>query len=225
MFHGKHFDDQLNRAAVWAGMRLGSSEREALGDFAGWLTTEGIEAGGVGPREAPRIVDRHVAESLVFAGVWRDVWGETPARVLDVGAGVGLPGIPLAITHPQTAFTLLDRSERRCRLARRAVRVLGLQNVSVEHSDVAVEARTWSAVLFRASIPPDRALEVAVPLLDDNGCAVVALTRSSEAGAVPSAPPDTELELVRTDPGVLDSPAWFLRMRNTEPRTKDGINS
>jgi 16S rRNA (guanine527-N7)-methyltransferase len=202
-------------------VRIGSSEREALGDFGGWLATEGIEAGGVGPLEAPRIVDRHLADSLVFAGVW----GETPNRVLDVGSGVGLPGIPLAITHPQTAFTLLDRSGRRCHLARRAVRVLGLQNVSVEQRDVAHEARTWSAVLFRASIPPDRALDVAAPLLDDNGCAVVALSRSSEAGAVSSAPPDTVLDLVRTDPGVLDSPAWFLRMRNTEPRTKDGINS
>ena len=221
MFHGKHFDDQLNRAARWAGIRLGSSEREALGVFGGWLATEGIEAGGVGPLETPRIVDRHLADSLVFAGVW----GETPPRVLDVGAGVGLPGIPLAITHPQTDFTLLDRSGRRCHLARRAVRVLGLQNVSVEQRDVALEARKWPAVLFRASIPPDRALKVAAPLLDDDGCVVVALSRSSEAGAVPSAPPDTELDLVRTDPGVLDSPAWFLRMRNTEPRTKDGINS
>ena len=221
MFHGKHFDDQLNRAASWAGGRIGSSEREALGDFGGWLATEGIEAGGVGPLEAPRIVDRHLADSLVFAGVW----GETPNRVLDVGSGVGLPGIPLAITHPQTAFTLLDRSGRRCHLARRAVRVLGLQNVSVEQRDVAHEARTWSAVLFRASIPPDRALDVAAPLLDDNGCAVVALRRSSQVGAVPSALPDSELDRVRTDPGVLDSPAWFLRMRNTEPRTKDGINS
>ena len=221
MFHGKHFDDQLNRAASWAGIRLGSSEREALGNFGGWLATEGIEAGGVGPLETPRIVDRHLADSLVFAGVW----GETPPRVLDVGAGVGLPGIPLAITHPQTDFTLLDRSGRRCHLARRAVRVLGLQNVSVEQRDVALEARKWPAVLFRASIPPDRALKVAAPLLDDDGCVVVALSRSSEAGAVPSAPPDTELDLVRTDPGVLDSPAWFLRMRNTEPRAKDGINS
>ena len=221
MFHGKQFDDQLNRAANWAGIWLGRPERQALGDFGRWLAAEGIQAGGLGPLETPRIVDRHLADSLVFAGVW----GETPNRVLDAGAGVGLPGIPLAITHPEIMFTLLDRSERRCYLARRAVRVLGLQNVSVEQGDVDLEVRRWPSVLFRASLPPNQALSVAAPLLDHNGCAVVALSRTSKPEAVPPAPPETEVDLVRTDPGVLDSPAWLLRMRRTEPRIKDGINS
>lgn len=221
MFHGKHFDDQLNRAAHWAGIRLGSAERQALGEFGRWLVAEGVEAGGLGPLESSRIVDRHLADSLVFAGVW----GETPNRVLDVGAGVGLPGIPLAITHPQTTFTLLDRSGRRCRLARRAVRVLDLQNVSVDQRDAHLEVRRWPVVLFRASLPPNQALAVAAPLLEYTGSAVVALSRTSEPMALPPAPPDTELDLVCTDPGVLDSPAWLLRMRRTEPRNKDGINS
>ena len=221
MFHGKHFDDQLNRAAHWAGIRLGSAERQALGEFGRWLVAEGVEAGGLGPLESSRIVDRHLADSLVFAGVW----GETPNRVLDVGAGVGLPGIPLAITHPQTTFTLLDRSGRRCRLARRAVRVLDLQNVSVDQRDADLEVRRWPVVLFRASLPPNQALAVAAPLLEYTGSAVVALSRTSEPMALPPAPPDTELDLVCTDPGVLDSPAWLLRMRRTEPRNKDGINS
>ena len=221
MFHGKHFNDQLNRAARWAGIRLGSTERQALGDFGRWLVAEGVEAGGLGPVESSRIIDRHLADSLVFAGVW----GETPDRALDVGSGVGLPGIPLAITHPQTTFTLIDRSGRRCHLARRAVRVLGLQNVSVEQRDVDLEARRWPVVLFRASLPPNRALAVAVPLLEPRGSAVVALSRTSEPAVVPPAPPETELDLVCTDPGVLDSPAWLLRMRRTEPRNEDGINS
>lgn len=221
MFHGKHFDDQLNRAADWAGIGLGSAERQALGDFGRWLVAEGVEAGGLGPLESSRIVDRHLADSLVFAGVW----GDTPDRVLDVGAGVGLPGIPLAITHPQTTFTLLDRSGRRCHLARRAVRVLGLRNVSVDQGDADLEVRRWPVVLFRASLPPNKALAVAAPLLEHKGSAVVALSRTSRPKAVPPAPPDTELDLVCTDPGVLDSPAWLLRMRRTEPRNKDGTNS
>ena len=126
MFHGKHPDDQLDRAARWAGLHLGPPERRALDDFGRWLADEGVESGGVGPIEGPRIVDRHLADSLVFAGVW----GATPSRVLDVGSGVGLPGIPLAITHPLTDVTLLDRSGRRCRLARRVVRILGLSTIT-----------------------------------------------------------------------------------------------
>jgi 16S rRNA (guanine527-N7)-methyltransferase len=201
-------------------MQLDPAERRVLGEFGRWLADEGVAAGGVGPLEASRIVDRHLADSLVFARVW----GPTPSRVLDVGTGVGLPGIPLAITHPHTTFTLLDRSGRRCRLARRATRVLGLPNVSVEQGDVEREARTWPVVLFRASLPPVQALAVGAPLLLDDGCAVVALSRTSRPAAVPPAPPGTTVDVVQTDPGVLDSPAWLLRMRKTVERSKDGAN-
>lgn len=221
MFHGKHAEERLDRAATWACIRLDNQEYQALGAFSEWLAAEGVEAGGVGPVEAPRIIDRHIADSLVFAGAW----GDAPDRALDVGAGVGLPGIPLAITHPQTEFTLLDRSERRCRLARRAVRILGLQNVSVEQREIQQEVGIWPVVLFRASLPPDQALVVAAPLLDVGGRAVVGLSRTAEPTRLPPAPPGTETDLVHIGPGVLDSPAWLLRMRKTEPRTKDGTLS
>ena len=220
MFHGKHSEEQLDRAAKWAGIRLNSTARQALADYGAWLAKEGVEAGGLGPLEPSRIVDRHLADSLVFAGVW----GKTPHRVLDVGAGVGLPGIPLAITHPETSFTLLDRSERRCHLARRAVRVLGLPNVSVEQHDVDRETRKWPTVVFRASLPPDRAVVVGASLLEYDGCAVVGLSRTTEPDVIPQAPPNTVLDVVSTERGVLDSPAWLLRMRKTEPQTKDGIS-
>jgi hypothetical protein len=54
---------------------------------------------------------------------------------------------------------------------------------------------------------------------------VVAVSRTAEPDGVPPAPPGTEIDLVQTDPGVLDSPAWLLRMRTTEPRAKDGIRA
>jgi 16S rRNA (guanine527-N7)-methyltransferase len=221
MFHGKHADERLDRAASWAGVPLADAERTALADYGQWLTSEGVEAGAIGPLEASRIIDRHLADSLVFAGAW----DEAPRKILDVGAGVGLPGIPLAITHPRTDFVLLDRSERRCRLARRAVRILGLQNVVVEQRDVESESGAWPAVLFRASLPPERALVVASPLLDDDGCAVVGLSRSTAPAVLPPAPAGTDLDLLCTGPGVLDSPAWLLRMRRTEPRIEDGTHS
>jgi len=202
-------------------MKLNDDQRSALAGYGEWLATEGVEAGGLGPLEAPRIVDRHLADSLVFAGVW----GDTPDQVLDVGAGVGLPGIPLAITHPDTGFVLLDRSERRCVLARRATRVLGLQNVAVEQRDVGTESGMWPAIVLRASLPPKPAMGVAARLLTHDGCAVIALSRAGEPEILPPTPPDCATDLVSTPPGVLDSPAWFLRMRRTEPRRKDGTFS
>ncbi|HHQ14935.1 MAG TPA: 16S rRNA (guanine(527)-N(7))-methyltransferase RsmG, partial [Chromatiales bacterium] len=52
-------------------------------------------------------------------------------RVLDVGSGAGLPGIPLATFNPATAFTLLDAAAKRVRFMRHAVAALGLDNVEV----------------------------------------------------------------------------------------------
>ncbi len=218
MFHGKHAAASLGRAAAWAGVPLDPAKRDQLADFATWLVSEGAKAGGIGPDETDRIVDRHLADSLTFAAAWVTL----PQRILDVGAGVGLPGIPLAIVAPETAFTLVDRSERRCTLARRAVRVLGLPNVTVEQRDVDQMGTLWPGIVFRASLPPDRALTVAAPRLEPGGCAVVGLSRLPEPPSLPDPPPGTVVDVLSTGPGVLDSPAWLLRMTRTDSRTKDG---
>jgi len=135
---------------------------------------------------------------------------------------VGLPGIPLAIALPETEVVLLDRSGRRCRLARRAIRVLGLPNVAVEQRDAAEVVSEWPVIVFRASFAPERALTVAAPRLGPSGCAVIGLSRSAEPANRPQPPAGTTLEVLRVEPGVLDSAAWLLRMTRTDQRTKDG---
>ena len=217
MFHGKHSHDRLERAASRAGIDLTRMQREALLRFADWLATEAVRAGGIGPGEGERLIDRHLADSLVFAAAW----DEAPTDILDVGSGVGLPGIPLAISHPGTAVTLLDRSERRCGLARRAVRVLGLENVEVVRGDVLEESERRVAVVFRAALRPEEALAVAEPLMSDRGCVVVGLSRSVGPDRLPDPLPGTTLDLLRIEEGVLDSPAWLLRMTRTNPRDLD----
>ncbi len=217
MFHGKHHDDRLQKAALRAGIDLTPAQGEQLIEFARWLSTEAVAAGGIGPDEGSRLVDRHLADSIIFAAAW----DRTPADILDVGSGVGLPGIPLAITHPNATVTLLDRSRERCRLARRAVRVLGLENVSVEQGDALHVVGRRDVVTFRASLQPVSAIEAAVPLLTDRGCAVVGLSRTTEPHLSLTSPPGTTFDLLHIDEGVLDSPAWLLRMTLTNPRTSD----
>jgi len=221
MFHGKHFESRLNAVSRLVGVDLTADQVSLLGAFTDWLASEGAEAGGIGPVEAGRLEDRHIADSLIYAAAW----GKNPSTLLDVGSGVGLPGIPLAIAYPQIGVTLVDRSGRRCSLARRVVRVLGLQNVVVRQEDVGNLTGSWDVVVFRASLPPADALKVAPSLLAAGGRAVVGLSRKAAPEFVPTAPSGTSVVVTKIGEGVLDSPAWLLRMTlmNTPPTNDSSI--
>jgi 16S rRNA (guanine527-N7)-methyltransferase len=73
-------------------------------------------------------------------------------RVIDIGTGAGLPGIPLAICLPQFAFTLLDSNAKKTRFVQQAVLELKLPNVQIVHSRVEdyQPAQGYNTVLTRA---------------------------------------------------------------------------
>lgn len=73
----------------------------------------------------PEMVTRHLLDSLAVRPY---LFGE---RILDVGSGAGLPGIPLAMVQPESQFTLLDKSSKKTRFLLQARHVLALPNVSV----------------------------------------------------------------------------------------------
>lgn len=197
--------DHARRAAGWAGILLNPHREALLARYADWLGSEAIAAGGLGPDEGVRIWSRHIADSLTFAAGWRGCGRRE--TLLDLGSGAGLPGIPLAITHPETAVTLLDRSERRVALTQRALRIVGLDNVETRIGDVERHARTYAAVTMRAVIPLPGALDVVRRFLARGGVGVIGASRT---GPPPVASPSvTTLEVPAW---VLDSPAWLLRM-------------
>jgi 16S rRNA (guanine527-N7)-methyltransferase len=57
-------------------------------------------------------------------------------RLIDIGTGAGLPGIPLAIFRPDMEFVLVDSNAKKTRFVQQAILELKLKNVSVLHSRV-----------------------------------------------------------------------------------------
>ncbi len=76
-------------------------------------------------REPQAMLVRHVLDSLSLAP-----WVSGP-RLLDVGSGAGLPGIPLALLYPEMQVTLLDSNGKKTRFLRQAVIELPLAQVNV----------------------------------------------------------------------------------------------
>jgi 16S rRNA (guanine527-N7)-methyltransferase len=96
-------------------------------------------------RDVEDMVSRHVLDS---AAVLPYVQGP---RLLDVGAGPGLPGIVLAILAPQLDVTLLDSNGKKVRFQRQAVMELGLENVTPVQARVEqFEAAAFDQVISRA---------------------------------------------------------------------------
>ena len=111
----------------------------------------------------------HLLDSLSVAAPLRDLVSAedrtAPARVLDLGTGAGLPGIPLAIALPELRFVLLDGNGKKVRFCRHAVAALGLANVEVAEGraerfapcapfDAAVVRAVGSLARIRALVRP-----------------------------------------------------------------------
>jgi 16S rRNA (guanine527-N7)-methyltransferase len=84
------------------------------------LATDGVRRGLIGPREVPRLWQRHVLNSAAVAEAVAP-----GARVVDVGSGAGLPGIPLGLARPDLAVTLVEPMARRVEFLQEAVAELG----------------------------------------------------------------------------------------------------
>jgi 16S rRNA (guanine527-N7)-methyltransferase len=122
----------LAEAIEAAGLKLSVEGLARLTALRDWLRREAIPAGGLGPREGKLVETRHLADSVLFAVPF----DRAPAECWDLGSGVGLPGLVLAVVWPETSMVLIDRSRKRCDLAKRAARVIEVE-VDVDRLEVA----------------------------------------------------------------------------------------
>lgn len=199
MFHVKR--RQLDDVLAWVGHAAPVGLLDRLEAFERWLVTEGVVSGGVGPNESDIWV-RHILDSVMFARGF----DTPPASIIDLGSGVGLPGVPLALLFPKSAVVLVDRSGRRLASARRVARVLRLESVSTIQAEFSGYFGEADGVVMRAALPSDDAGDEIRRHLAPGGVGVLGIGRTA---------PETKDGIIERFPGseVLDPGRWLHIMR------------
>lgn len=178
--------------------------------YAELLAGAGTQRGLLGPREVPRLWERHllncaVVQEAVPPGV----------SVADVGSGAGLPGIVIALLRADVSMTLVEPLLRRSRFLDEVVSDLGLGNVKVVraraeelHGELTVDV-----AIARAVAPLDKLARWCLPLLRPGG---TLLALKGESAAV---------ELARTRAAVVRAGAGEVSLKEygrgiVEPATR-----
>ncbi|MFE0330553.1 16S rRNA (guanine(527)-N(7))-methyltransferase RsmG [Streptomyces sp. NPDC058960] len=196
--------------------------RDVFGDrfadavrYAELLAEAGVQRGLIGPREVPRLWERHLLNCAVLSEVVPE--GVT---VCDVGSGAGLPGIPLALVREDLKITLLEPLLRRTNFLTEVVELLGLDHVTVVRGraeEVMGKIPPVHVVTARAVAPLDRLATWGIPLLRPYGEMLAlkgdtaeeelksAATALAKLGAV-------ETSILHVGDGIVDPPSTVVRV-------------
>jgi 16S rRNA (guanine527-N7)-methyltransferase len=149
---------------------------ERLATYADLLATEGTLRGLIGPREVPRLWERHLLNCAVLERL-------IPAEssVADIGTGAGLPGIVLALVRPDLQVSLVEPLLRRTTFLTEAVERLGLSNAEVVRSRAEDLARgSFDVVASRAVAPLGKLAGWCLPLCVEGGLMLAMKGASAE---------------------------------------------
>ena len=142
------------------------------------LASSGIVRGLIGPREAPRLWERHVLNCAVV----QELIPEN-ARVVDVGSGAGLPGLCLALARPDIAITLVEPLERRVQWLDEVIEDLELPNVTVLRTraeQAKTQLKNVDVVTARAVSALTGLMDITLPLLKGSGQLLALKGRSAQ---------------------------------------------
>jgi 16S rRNA (guanine527-N7)-methyltransferase len=206
------FGDALPRAVEYADL------------LAGDATVRGL----IGPREVPRLWERHLLNCAVVTELIAP-----ESTVCDIGSGAGLPGIVLAIRRPDIRVKLLEPLLRRSTFLEFVVLKMGLSNVVVHRGraeDVAGTAgfeMGFDVVISRAVAPMERLVGWSLPLTRPGG-QMFAMKGSSAVGEVAHAADairragGTKVSVHHVGEAVVSPPVTVVRvLRGGVPATKE----
>lgn len=153
---------------------------ETAGRFADYLSlfvrwNERLNLSAI--RDEEGIISRHIIESIVVS----NVLPSTIRTLLDFGSGAGLPGIPIALCHPEIAVTLAESQGKKAAFLREAVRVLGIR-AQVHGGRAEALGAVFDCVILRAVDKMPKAVEAAVTLVAPAGWLALMTTTNELEG-------------------------------------------
>jgi 16S rRNA (guanine527-N7)-methyltransferase len=175
VFHVKH--------EGWTPEDLSPAQRASLGLYEELLLDQAVPRGMVAGSDSGHLYDRHIIDSLRGAP-------HIPSRavVVDLGAGAGLPGLPIAVVRPDLEVTLTEPRQTRAAFLELAVERLQLGNVTVFPRPAEELAPGVDACLARGFGNATRTWQVARVLLNPQGALLYWAGRSfTQAETLPGA--------------------------------------
>jgi len=163
----------VNELAQQYDLQLGAGEIKTIGRFLDLLFEANTRMNLTRIADREQAWSRHVLDSLSLLPFLE---ASHASNMLDLGAGGGFPGMPLAIARPALPVTLLEATGKKARFLAETATILGLENVTV----LSERAETlgspdgggrfaWDVVTARAVGPLRVLLELALPLVAEGG--------------------------------------------------------
>jgi 16S rRNA (guanine527-N7)-methyltransferase len=213
----------IAEAAADLRLQLGPDQWRALEQYAAllqrWNTVHNLTA-----IESPaQVLTHHLLDSLAIVTEVRRLTGGAAARVLDVGSGGGLPGIPLAIAAPEVHVTLVDKVRKKIAFLAQAKLELRLANVEAIHTRVeALQAAPFNVIIARAVASLIQLVRLTRHLLAANGwwCAMKGALPRNELDELKREIPDAHVDVIGLRVPRLNAARHLILMRDPHAAQK-----
>ena len=213
----------FDQATEEMGLAFEPGERERLGRYLQLLYEANTQMNLTSIRDPETAWMRHVMDSLSLVPVLASV---EAGRIIDVGSGGGLPGIPLSIVIPESRFVLLEATGKKAAFLKYVIDELGLDNVRVaaDRSETAAthgsaHRGAFDVVVARAVGPLPVLVELTIPLATVGGFVVAikgekALQEIEDAAEAMSILRCEVVDMVESPTGTI----VIIRKNNPTPR-------